>query len=77
MLSSVLGAWRLREDAQVIRGFREGANLPLHCTDGNGPVTPPIPYTHSLQRFTMAVLFFAFSVVLASSEGGSSSQDRL
>lgn len=39
---------------------------------------PPCPPdTHSLQRLTMAVFFLAFRVLLADSEGGSSSHDRL
>lgn len=35
------------------------------------------PGTYSLQRLTMAVFFLAFRVLLADSEGGSSSHDRL
>lgn len=41
------------------------------------PPRPGPPGAHSLQRLTMAVFFLAFSVLLADSEGGSSSQDRL
>lgn len=38
---------------------------------------PGPPGTHSLQRLTMAMFFLAFSVLLADSDGGSSSHDRL
>ena len=42
------------------------------------PLGPALtPGTHSLQRLTMAVFFLTLRVLLADSEGGSSSQDKL
>lgn len=60
-----------------------GPSLPMWLLSPPGAAPKhlqPLPArwgTHSLQRLTMAVLFLDLRVLLADSDGGSSSHDRL
>lgn len=68
-----LGSLYFVEEKAGPEGEDKGAKASL----SQGGALPASPGTHSLQRLTMAVFFLALRVLLADSEGGSSSQDRL